>query len=94
MPSFHVISSWKIQSHYTHRGHHHNTQEGPHQKLFFDIKDKNYKKAKMKGGLGWMKNIGNDPARFLMRTIFLVLLSISFVRIVVRKVANHWYPDV
>ena len=27
-------------------------QEGPHQKLFFDLKDKNYKKAKMKGGLG------------------------------------------
>ena len=25
-------------------------QEGPHQKLFFDLKDKNYKKAKMKGG--------------------------------------------
>ena len=36
------------------------------------IKDKNYKKAKMKGGLGWMKNIGNDPARILMGTIFLV----------------------
>ena len=36
-------------------------QELPHQKLFFDLKDKNYKKAKMKGGLGWMKNIGNDP---------------------------------
>ena len=48
-------------------------QECPHQKLFFDLKDKNYKKAKMKGGLGWMKNIGNDPARFLMGTIFLVL---------------------
>ena len=39
-------------------------QEFPYQKLFFDLKDKNYKKAKMKGGLGWMKNIGNDPARF------------------------------
>ena len=26
-----------------------------HQKLFFDLKDKNYKKAKVKGGLGWMK---------------------------------------
>ena len=36
-------------------------QEFPHQKLFIDLKDKNYKKAKMKGGLGWMKNIGNDP---------------------------------
>ena len=24
-------------------------QEGPHQKLLFDLKDKNYKKAKMKG---------------------------------------------
>ena len=36
-------------------------QEFPHQKLFFDLKDINYKKAKMKGGLGWMKNIGNDP---------------------------------
>ena len=35
-------------------------QECPHQKLFFDLKDKNYKKAKMKGGLGWMKYIGND----------------------------------
>ena len=35
-------------------------QKFPHQKLFFDLKDKNYKKAKMKGGLGWMKNIGND----------------------------------
>ena len=43
-------------------------QEGSHQKLFFDLKDKNYKKVKMKGGLGWM----NDPARFLMGTIFLV----------------------
>ena len=32
-----------------------------HQKLFFDLKDKNYKKAKMKGGLGWMINIWNDP---------------------------------
>ena len=30
-------------------------QKGPHQKIFFDLKDKNYKKAKMKGGLGWMK---------------------------------------
>ena len=36
-------------------------KEFPHQKLFFDLKDKNYKKAKMKGGLGWMKNIWNDP---------------------------------
>ena len=36
-------------------------QECPHQKLFFDLKDKNYKKAKMKGELGWMKKIGNDP---------------------------------
>ena len=32
----------------------HLKKEGPHQKLFFDLKDKNYKKAKMKGGLGWM----------------------------------------
>ena len=32
-----------------------------HQKLFFDLKDKNYKKAKMKGGLGWMIIIWNDP---------------------------------
>ena len=31
-----------------------------------------YKKVKTKGGLGWMKNIGNDLARFLMGTIFLV----------------------
>ena len=36
-------------------------QEFPLQKLFFDLKDKNYMKAKMKGGLGWIKNIGNDP---------------------------------
>ena len=52
-------------------------QEGPHQKLFFDLKDKNYKKAKMKGGLGWMKKIfiWNDPTRFLMGTIFLVVLT-------------------
>ena len=35
-------------------------QECPHQKLFFDLKDKNYNKAKMKGGLGWMKKY-NDP---------------------------------
>ena len=26
------------------------------QKFLFDLKDKNYKKAKMKGRLGWMKN--------------------------------------
>ena len=45
-------------------------QECPHQKLVFDLKDKNYNKAKMKGGLGWMKNIGNDPASFLGGTIF------------------------
>ena len=32
-----------------------------HQKLFFDLKDKSYKKAKMKGGLGWMIIIWNDP---------------------------------
>ena len=31
-------------------------QECPHEKLFLDLKDKNYKKAKMKGGLCWMKN--------------------------------------
>ena len=36
-------------------------QEFPHQKLFFDLKYINYKKAKMRGGLGWMKYIGNDP---------------------------------
>ena len=30
-------------------------QEGSHQKILFDLKDKNYKKAKMKGGQGWMK---------------------------------------
>ena len=48
-------------------------QEGPHQKLFFELKYKNNKRAKMKGGLGWMKNIGKDPARFSMGTIFLVL---------------------
>ena len=27
-------------------------QEDPHKKLFFDLKDKNYTKAKMKGELG------------------------------------------
>ena len=36
-------------------------EEFPHQQLFFDLKDKNNRKAKMKGGLGWMKNIWNDP---------------------------------
>ena len=46
-------------------------QECPHQKLFFDLKDIiNYKKAKMKGGLGWMKKYGEWPAHFLMGTIF------------------------
>ena len=40
-------------------------QECPCQKLFLNLKDKNYKKEKMKGGLGWMKNIGDDPARLL-----------------------------
>ena len=48
-------------------------QEFLHQKLFDDLKDKTYKKAMMKRGLGWMKNIWNDPARFLMGTIFLVI---------------------
>ena len=47
-------------------------QEGPHQKLFFELKYKNYERAKMKGGLGLMKNKGNDSAHFLMGTIFLV----------------------
>ena len=51
-------------------------QECRHQKSFFDLKDKNHNKAKMKGGLGWMKNIGNDPARFLMGTIFLVVYTL------------------
>ena len=27
-------------------------QEGPNKKLLFDIKDKRYRKAKVKGGLG------------------------------------------
>ena len=54
-------------------------QEFPHQQLFFDLNDKNYKKAKMKGGLGWMKNIGNDPARFLMGTIFLVCRPVPYL---------------
>ena len=27
-----------------------------HSRNFLDLKDKNYKKAKMKGGLCWMKN--------------------------------------
>ena len=49
-------------------------QEFTHQNLFFDLKDKNYKKAKMKGELGWMTNIGNDPPCFLMGTIFLVII--------------------
>ena len=47
-------------------------QEFSHQKLFFDLKDKNYQKAKMKGGLGWM---GMTPSRFLMGTIFLVTMN-------------------
>ena len=37
-----------------------------------------YKKAKMKGGLSWMtKNKGNELARFLMGTIFLVIIISS-----------------
>ena len=48
-------------------------QKGPHQKVFYPLKvTKNYKKEKMKGGLSWMTNIGNELARFLMGTIFLV----------------------
>ena len=31
--------------------------ECPHQKLFFDLKDKNYTKAKTKGGLSWRNPI-------------------------------------
>ena len=47
-------------------------QECPHKKLFFNLKDKNYKKAKMKGGLGWMKYIGNDPRSLFNGNHFLV----------------------
>ena len=37
------------------------SRRSPHQKLFFDLKDQNYKKAKMKGGLGWMKKYRERP---------------------------------
>ena len=40
------------------------------------LKDKNYRKAKMKRELGWMKKIGNDPALFLMSTIFQIYIHV------------------
>ena len=55
-----------------------------HQKLFFDLKDKNYKKAKMKGGLGWMIIIWNDPRslfngnHFSSNNIYLFYTSYSY----------------
>ena len=56
-------------------------QECPHQKLFFDLKDKNYKKPKMKGGLGWMKNIGNDPRSFFNGNHFSSVIGLVSVYI-------------
>ena len=47
-------------------------QEGPNKKLLFDIKAKIYKKAKDERRLDEKIFIGNDPARSLMGTIFLV----------------------
>ena len=40
------------------------------------LSSKNYKKAKMKGGLSWMtkKILGNELARFLMGNSFLVVM--------------------
>ena len=58
-------------------------QEFPHQKLFFDLKDKNYKKAKMKGWLGWMKNIGNDPRSLFNGNHFSSIMVVP-VRILIR----------
>ena len=58
------VRTWKVaivRTEYDYTVSFQSFQECPHQKLFFDLKDKNYKKVKMKGGLGWMKNIGNDP---------------------------------
>ena len=58
------VCTWKVaivRTEYDYAVSFQSFQECPHQKLFFDLKDKNYKKVKMKGGLGWMKNIGNDP---------------------------------
>ena len=71
----------------------HVISRSPHQILFFGLKDKNYKKAKMKGGLGWMKNIGNGPARFLMGTIFLVYLHTVKYRVSARSLGRSaTYP--
>ena len=35
----------------------------------------NYKKEKMKGGLSWMTNMGNEVARFLMGTFNILLIT-------------------
>ena len=57
-------------------------KEFPHQKLFFDLKDKNYKKAKMKGGLGWMKNIWKDPRSLFNGNHFSSHLGLDFHNII------------
>ena len=44
-----------IRTEYDDAAFQHHFKKGPHQKLFFDLKYKNYNKAKMKGGLGWIK---------------------------------------
>ena len=36
--------------------------------FFFDLKDKNYKKARIKGGVDWMKNM--TPLAFLWKPFF------------------------
>ena len=52
-------------------------QECPHQKMFLDLKDKNYKKAKIKGGLGWMKNIGIDPRSIFNGNHYFLIVELS-----------------
>ena len=54
----HTLLAWKVavvRTEYDYAFFFQSIQECPHQKLFFDLKDKNYKKAKMKGGLGWIE---------------------------------------
>ena len=51
-----------------------------HQKLFFDLKDKNYKKAKMKGGLGWMTIIWNDSPSLFNGNHFSSIYIIIYMR--------------
>ena len=50
----------------------------------------------MKGGLGWMKNIWNDPARFLMGTIFLVTRKMVPITrqasSVLESILEKWFP--